>query len=93
MRADLGYGRTSAGPEDCYRSGIMKAYALSGEYSECGPILDGKKEGYWTKKYKDVERVSYYLCKNGVPSCYVFFSFPNGDPRIKYSGEPRANEK
>ncbi len=59
MRADLGYGRTSAGPEDCYRSGITKAYGLSGEYSEWGPIQDGKKEGYWTKKYKDVETVCY----------------------------------
>ncbi len=97
MQPDLDmrkYTITSAGPENIHTgNGILKIDSLYGDYSEWGPTVDGRREGYWTKKYKDVETVCYRLYKNGVPSCYEILAFPNGDPRIKYSGEPRGKEK
>jgi hypothetical protein len=41
---------TFAGPENV-RNGIVKNDNSYGEFSEWGPIVDGKKDGYWTGKY------------------------------------------
>ena len=59
---------TFAGPEN-FNNGIRKTDNWDNNFTEWGPILNGEIEGYWTKKYKDVELYSYYLFKNGV-RCY-----------------------
>ena len=57
--------KISAGPEN-FRNGIMKSDVFDGELVSVGPIVDGKKHGYWTEKDDHCATVNYKLYKKGV---------------------------